>query len=148
MSLLSVIMLVYVIAKEVASEGGLASEEKVFVCKLLSQSFQFISTDSTKEYIRCWDKGHQRASSGPLRASATKGRSPLHFQSYQILQFLICVLKNLMVTSSASVHIDWTHFQVAGPWGREPREWPLAWETFPELELRLTPKHALVTFGS
>ena len=50
-----------------------------------------------------------RASSGPLRASATKGRSPLYFQSDQILQFPICVLKNLVVTSGASVHTDGRH---------------------------------------
>ena len=33
----------------------------------------------------------------------------MHFQSDQILQFPICVLKNLMVTSSASIHIDQRH---------------------------------------
>ena len=49
------------------------------------------------------------AFSGLLRASATKGRSPLHFQSDQILQFPICVLKNLMVTSRASTHIGRRH---------------------------------------
>ena len=59
-----------------------------------------------KEYLRSWDKNHQRASSGPLRASATKGRNPLHFQSDQILQFPICVL---MVTSRAFIHIDRRH---------------------------------------
>ena len=62
-----------------------------------------------KEYLGSWDRSHQRASSGLLRASTTKGRSPLHFQSDQILQFLICVFKNLLFTSSASVHIDWRH---------------------------------------
>ena len=73
------------------------------------QSFQLISTDSTKEYLRSWDKTHQRASSGPLRANTIKGRSPLHFQSDQIQELPICVSKNLMVTSSAFIHIDRQH---------------------------------------
>ena len=73
---------------------GLASKDKlIFVLELLSQSFQ----------------SHQRAFSGPLRASFTKGGSPLHFQSDQILGFPIYVLKNLMVTSGATVHIDRRH---------------------------------------
>ena len=105
-----------------------------------------------KKYVRNWDKSHQTASSGPLRASTTKGRSPLHFQSDQILLFPVCVLKNLMVTSSDSIHIDTamtkTHFQVAGSWGRQKGECSLAWEMVLKLELRLTPKHAPVTFGS
>ena len=62
-----------------------------------------------KECLGSWDKSHQRASSGPLRASAMKGRSPLHFQFDQILQFPICVLKNLMVTRSAYIHTDRSH---------------------------------------
>ena len=36
-------------------------------------------------------------------------RSPLYFQSNQILQFLICVFKNLMVTSRAFIHIYRRH---------------------------------------
>ena len=41
---------------------------------------------------------------GGLRASATKGRSPMHFQSAQIWGVPICVLRNLMLTSNASIH--------------------------------------------
>ena len=33
-------------------------------------------------------------------------KSPLHFQSDQILGFPICVLRSLIVTSCASIHID------------------------------------------
>ena len=62
-----------------------------------------------KDYLRSGNRNHWRASSGPVRASTTKGKGPLHFQSDQILQFLICVLKNLMVTSSASIRIDQRH---------------------------------------
>ena len=40
------------------------------------------------------------------KSNATKGRSTLHFQFDQILQFPICVLENLMVTSNASIPID------------------------------------------
>ena len=73
-----------------------------------------------KDYFRSWNRNHWRVSSGPLRASATKGRSLLHFQSDQILQLPLCVLKNLMVTSSASIHIDRRHSHdkdsVSGRW--------------------------------
>ena len=62
-----------------------------------------------KEYLRSWNRSHWRAFSGLLRASTTKGRGPLHLQSNQILQFLICVLKNLTIFSSASIHIDQRH---------------------------------------
>ena len=97
-----------------------------------------------KEYLRSWDKSLQRASSGPLRASVTKGWSPLHFQSDQILRSPTCVLRNLMVTSSASIYIDQdtavtrTYFPVAGLWSRQLREQPLAWEMFQEPELHAT----------
>ena len=84
-----------------------------------------------KEYLGSWDRSHQRASSGLLRASTTKRRRPLHFQSDQILQFLICVFTNLMFTRSAAIHIDWRHSHdkdsLSGGWPlRQPREWPLA----------------------
>ena len=46
--------------------------------------------------------------SGLLRASTTKG-SPPHFQVDQILQFPICVFKNLISSSNASTHIDQRH---------------------------------------
>ena len=90
--------------------GGLASEEKViFVLKLLGSILPVhFHRFQRKKYLRNWDKSHRRASSGPLRASTTK-RSPYHFQSDHILQFPICVLKNLMITSSASIHIDRRH---------------------------------------
>ena len=94
-----------------------------------------------KEYLRRWEKILQRASSGPLRANVTKGRSPLHFQSDQILGSPTCVLRNLTVTSSASIHIDQdtavtrTHFHVTGLWSRQLREQSLVWETFQEPEL-------------
>ena len=52
-------------------------------------SFPWISQ---KEYFRSWDRSHQRASSGLLRASTTKGRNTFHFQSDQVLHFWICVL--------------------------------------------------------
>ena len=64
---------------------------------------------SQKKYLKSWDRGHSRAFSGLLRASTTKGRSPRHFQSNQVLQFPICVLKNLMVTSDACIHTDQKH---------------------------------------
>ena len=91
--------------------GGSTSEEKVIFCPQVtranpSSSFPQIPQ---KEYLRSGDKSHQRAFSGLLRASTTKRRSPLHFQSDQILQFPICVLKNVMITSSASIHIDQKH---------------------------------------
>ena len=73
-----------------------------------------------KEYLGSGDKSHQGAFSGLLRAGTTKSRSPLHFQSDHILQFPICVLKNIMVTSSASIHIDQRHSHdkdsLAGHW--------------------------------
>ena len=62
-----------------------------------------------KEYLRSWDRNHWRTLFGLLRAITTKGRSPLYFQSDQIQQFLICVLKNLMATSSAFIPIDRRH---------------------------------------
>ena len=57
---------------------GVVSEEKViFVLEFFraspSSSFPQIPQ---KEYLRSWDKSHWKAS-GPLRASVTKGRSPL-----------------------------------------------------------------------
>ena len=103
MSLLSVTTPVYVIAK------GLAREEKViFVLKLLGPIFQFISTDSTERISK---ESRHKLPENLLWSvnSTTKWRNPLHFQSDQILQFPICVLKDLMVTSSASVHIDRRH---------------------------------------
>ena len=91
--------------------GGLASEEKViFVLRLLGPILPVhFHGLYRKKCLRRWDKSHQRAFSGPLRASATKGRNPLHFQCDQILQFPIYVLKNLMVTSSTSIHVDGRH---------------------------------------
>ena len=89
--------------------GGLANEEKVifFVLELLGPILPVnLHRLHRKKYLRSWDKSHQTASSGPLRASTTKGRSPLHFQSDQILLFPVWVLKNLMVTSSDSIHKD------------------------------------------
>ena len=71
-----------------------------------SSSFPWIPQ---KEYLGSWDQSHQRASSDLLRASTTKGRSPFRFQSDQVLQFRIWVLKSLMVTSSAFIHIDRRH---------------------------------------
>ena len=149
-----------------SKRGGreLASEERViFVLELLGPILPVhFHRFHREQYLRSWDKSHQRASSGPLRVHTTKRRNPLHFQSDQILQFPLCVLKNLMVlknlkncipavllsTQLEDTAVTKTHFQVAGPWGRQPREWPLAWETCLELELCLTPKHVLVTFGS
>ena len=100
-SLLSVTTPVYVIAK------GSASKEKViFVLKLLGPTLPVLSHwFHRKKYLKSWDKNHQRASSGLLRASTTK-RSPYHFQSDRILQFPICILRTLVITSSASIHID------------------------------------------
>ena len=85
--------------------GGLAGEEKaIFVIRLLGPILPVhFHRFHRKKYLRSWVKSHQRASPGPLRASTTK-RSPYHFQYDHILQFPICVLKNLMVTSSASIH--------------------------------------------
>ena len=92
------------------SGGGLASKESDFCPHATranpSSSFPQIPQ---KDYLRSGNRNHWRASSGPVRASTTKGKGPLHFQSDQILQFLICVLKNLMVTGSASIHIDRRH---------------------------------------
>ena len=59
-----------------------------------------------KEYLRSWGKSHWRAFSGLLRTGTIRGGSPLYFQSDQILQFLVCVLKNLTVTSNASIYTD------------------------------------------
>ena len=129
--------------------GGLASDEKViFVLRLLGPILPVhFHRLYRKKYLRRWDKSHQRASSGPLRANATKGRNPLHFQCDQILQFLIYVLKNLMVTSSTSIHIDGRHsrerltFRSLVPEAGS-QESDLAWEAFLELEFHLVPKHA------
>ena len=62
-----------------------------------------------KEYLGSWDRSHWRAFSHLLTASTTKGRGSLHIQSEQILQILIYVFKNLLLTSSASIHIDRRH---------------------------------------
>ena len=62
-----------------------------------------------KKYLRGWDRSHQRAFSGLLRASTAKGKSPLQFQSNHTLQFPICVLESLMVTNNASIHIVQRH---------------------------------------
>ena len=85
--------------------GGLGSEEKViFVLKLLGPIFPVhFHRLHRKKYLRSRDKSYQRASAGPLRASTTKGRSPLYFQSGTY------VLRNLMVTSSTSIHTIWRH---------------------------------------
>ena len=61
-----------------------------------------------KDHLGSWDTS-SLAFFGLLRASTTKRRNPFHFQSDQILKFPIFVLKNLMVTSNASTHIDWRH---------------------------------------
>ena len=62
-----------------------------------------------KKYLRSWDRSQWSTFSDLLKASTTEGRSPLQFQSDQILHFPICVLKNLMVTSNASIHVDPRH---------------------------------------
>ena len=101
-----------------------------------------------KEYLMSWNRSLWRAFSSLLRASITKGRGPLHFQSDQILQSLICVLKHLMVSSSASIHIDQRHsHDKDSPSGR----WPLRQVTREMLlkrEFHFVPKHAPVTCGS
>ena len=60
---------------------GLASEEKVIFVLIWASPFVSFPQIPQKEYLRSWDKSHWKASSGPLRASITKGRNPLHFQS-------------------------------------------------------------------
>lgn len=59
------------------------------------------------EYLRELRQKPSESLLWPARASTAKGSSPLHLQSDQILQFLICVFRNLMLTSSAAVHTDW-----------------------------------------
>ena len=91
--------------------GGLLSEEKSDFCPRATRanpSSSFLQIPQ-KEYLRSWDKSHCRAFSDPLTVSTTKGRSPLYFQYDQSLQFLISVLKNFMVNSNASIHIDQKH---------------------------------------
>jgi len=135
---------------------GLAGEKKmIFVLKLLGPILPVHSQwFHQKEYLGSWETSHWRDFSGLPRASPTKGRNPPYFQSDEILQLPICVFKNLMVTSNAPTHIDQRHSNDKdllldpGPWGKQPREWPLVWETVLELELRLTPKRALATFSS
>ena len=89
--------------------GGLASEEKVIFCPQTISANPPSSFPQVpqKEYLRSWDRSHWRTLFGLLRAITIKGRSLLYFQSDQILQFLICVLKNLMATSNAFTPIDW-----------------------------------------
>ena len=117
---------------------GLASKGRVtFVLELLGPILPVhFHRFHRKKYLRCWDRSHQRASPGPLRVSTTQRRSPLHFQSDQILQFPICVPKNLMVlknlkncipalllsTQLEDTAVTKTHFQVAGSRGRQTRE--------------------------
>ena len=100
MSPLSVALPVHVLAK--ASQQGKSDFCPQAIRANPSSSFPQIPQE---EYLRSGDKSQQKASCGPLRANAT----PLHFQSDQTLQFPICVLKNLMVTSSAFIHKDRRH---------------------------------------
>ena len=92
-------------------DAELAKEERViFVLMLLEPILPVhFHRFHRKDYLRSWDKRHPRAFSGPLTVNTNKGRSPLYFQSVQILQLPICILKNLTVTSSASIHIDRRH---------------------------------------
>ena len=91
--------------------GGLANEERVIFVRMLLEPILPVHFHRChrKYYLRSLDKRHQRALSGPLTVNTNKGRSPLCFQSDQILQFPVCVLKILMVTSSAFIHIDRRH---------------------------------------
>ena len=86
----------------------MANEERViFVLMLLEPILPVhFHRFHRKDYLRSWDKRHLRAFSGPLTVNTNKGRSPLYFQSDQILQFPICVLKILIITSSAFIHTD------------------------------------------
>ena len=74
-----------------------------------------------KEYLGTWDRSHWRALSSPLRASTTS-REEAHCTSS--LGFLTCVLRNLMLISSASIHIVWgdSYNKDPSPQWEQPRE--------------------------
>ena len=87
-----------------------ASEKRViYVLKLSGPSLPAYFHRFHKRICKELRQNPPESSSGPLRANTTKGRSPLHFQSDQILELLICVSKNLMITSSTFIHIDRWH---------------------------------------
>ena len=96
-------------AKEVVE--GWPARKKWFFCPQAARAIPSSSFPQIpqKEYLGSWDRSHWRAFSHLLTASTTKGRGPLHVQSEQILQILIYVIRNLLLTSSASIHIDWRH---------------------------------------
>ena len=133
--------------------GRLPSEEKVSLASATRANSSFPQIPQ-KEYLRSWGKSHWRAFSGLLRTGTIEGGSPLYFQSDQILQFLVCVLKSLTVTSNASIYTDQRHSHdkdsLSGLWPLRQAAKRVTPSLRDVLEVRALPcfQSTHITFGS